>query len=215
MEENEFRYIRDDVTIYADKIANEFDPSLEKLLIISFINNKNKIKNKIEKEMLHYRNSNFEYALIVLNCKYFMYKSLFSDCKDVLRDIGLSHKSLIGVVIVYRKNTTDDNGHSLTPNVLIKNPYCSYQPFQITDNFKTDFNKNPNRIHFKMSKDIISFDASGLFYKIKKFMIKNKYWDEDIEPIEFGFGSNKPVKITYNNKEIQFKKFEKPRCDKI
>lgn len=213
LEENEFKYIEDDNIIYADKIANEIDPKLKKLLIVSSINNKNKIKNKIEKEMLHYSKSNFEYALIVLNCKYFMYESIFSDCKDVLRDIGLSHQSLIGVVIIYLKNTTDDSRHSLTPNVLIKNPHCNYQPFQITENFETYFKSKPTSIYFdfEMSKDTISFDKSKLIDKITKFMIENRYWDKNINITEHGFATNKQYKITLNNKEIPYKKFEKPQ----
>lgn len=212
LEENEFKYKEDDNIIYAGKIANEIDPKLKKLFIVSSINNKNKIKNKIEKEMLHYSKSNFEYALIVLNCKYFMYESLFSDCKDVLRDIGLSHQSLIGVVIIYLKNTKD-NRHSLTPNVLIKNPMCNYQPFQITENFETYFKSKPTSIYFdfEMSKDTISFDKSELIDKIKEFMIENRYWDKNINITEHGFATNKQYKITLNNKEIPYKKFEKPR----
>jgi len=212
LEENEFKYIKDNEIIYADKIANVIDQNLKKVLIISSINNKNKIKNKIEKEMLHYSKSKskFKYALIVLNCKYFMYESLFSDCKDVLRDIGLSYKSLIGVVIIYLKNTTDDNRLSLTPNVLIKNPHCKYQPFQITETPETDLKTiKPTTIHFEMSKDIISFDMYELIDKIKKFMIKNNYWDKNINITQHGFGSNRQIKkITLNNKEIRNKKFE-------
>lgn len=211
MGENEFKYIKDNNVIYADKIANKIDPKLTKILFISYINNKNKIKNKIEKEMDHFSKSsfNFEHALIVLNCKYFMYESLFSDCKDVLRDIGLSHQSLIGVVIVYLKNTKDDR-KSLTPSVLIKNPHCSYQPFQITENFETNFESKPTRIHFELRKKIKSFDASELIDKIKKFMVKNKYLDENINITVHGYGINKPSNITLNNKEIPYKKFEKP-----
>lgn len=215
LEENEFKYIKDDDIIYAGKIANEIDPNLKKLLIVSSINNKDKIKNKIEKEMLHYSKSKskFEYALIVLNSKYFMYESLFSDCKDILRDIGLSYKSLIGVVIVYlEKMATIDSRHSLTPNVLIKNPCCNHQPFQITENFKIDFKSIPTEIAFDfVSKDPKSL--SELKDKIIKFMIGNKYWDKNINITESGFAINKPykIKITKNNKEIPYKKFEKPR----
>ncbi len=221
MEDNEFKYIKDDDIIYDGKIASEIDPLLKKVLIISYINNKNKIKNKIEKEMEHFsfgkRNFNFEHALIVLNCKYFMYDSLISDCEEILKDIGLSYQSLIGVVITYLENITD-NRQTLTSHVLIKNPHCSYQPLQITDKQKTHFKSIPTRILFDFWENMSSLDWSKPINNIKKFMIKNKYLDESINiagnelviikpeksPIKLG-------KITLNDKEIPYKKFEKPR----
>ncbi len=221
MKDNEFKYMKDDDIIYDDKIASEIDPIVKKVLIISYINNKNKIKNKIEKEMGHFSfgrgKSNFEYALIVLNCKYFMYESLFSDCENVLKDIGLYHQSLIGVVISYLKNTTDER-QSLTPNVLIKNPHCDYQPFQITDKPETYFKSIPTRILFDFWENISSFDASKPIDNIKKFMIRNKYMDENINTTLHGSVIIMPKKshikldkITLNDKEIPYKKFEKPR----
>ncbi len=214
LEENVFKCMEDDDVICDDKIANEIDPKLRKALIVSYVNNKGKLKSKIIKEMHHFSKNNFEYALIVLNCKYFMYESLFSDCKDALREIGLSFQNLIGVVIVYlEKMTTNDSRHSLTPNVLIRNPHCNYQPFQITENFKIDFKSKPTKILFEMSGDI--FNESELYEKIRKFMIRNKYWDESINITVNGIGSNKQFRVTENNKEIPCKRFEKPRCDNI
>ena len=214
LEENVFKCMEDDNIICDDKFANEIDPKLRRALIVSYVNNKGKLKSKIIKEMRHFSKNDFEYALIVLNCKYFMYESLFSDCKDVLREIGLSFQNLIGVVIVYlEKMTTNDSRHSITPNVLIRNPHCNYQPFQITENFKIDFKSKPTKILFEMRGSI--FNESELYENIRKFMIRNKYWDESINITVNGIGSNKQFRVIENNKEIPCKRFEKPRCDNI
>lgn len=129
MKEYEYRFINNKI-INSGTISHPI-----KLIIEVGINTRKKLWYKINKENRHFfekktNKFNCDYSIIILNCKYFMYNDIFSDCQFLLKKYGNGerYRKLIGILIIYPKDIKDVE-LSFDDNILIRNPHCEYNPF--------------------------------------------------------------------------------------
>lgn len=130
MNEYEYRYINGKI------IRSGIINIPIKVIIDVEMNYQEKLWKKINRENLHFfvKNTNifkYDHSIIILNCKLSMYDNIFSDCQYLLKKYGKEERyknKLIGILIVYPKDIKDIE-LSFDDNILIRNPYCEYNPF--------------------------------------------------------------------------------------
>lgn len=207
MNNYEYRLIDNDIT-YSGNISLPI-----KVIIEVGKNNWKKLWKKINHENNHFFNKEtnlFEYerSIIILNCKYFMYDDIFSDCLRLLKEKGNSERydKLIGILIIYPKYIKDIS-ITIDSNILIRNPHCKCNPFTnlvVYEGQKlTSYGTIPMSAMYSIQENIGKIHLKEMIKLVKDEVITKYYRGRILGYHTIGIKNCILINVTLDNREIE------------